>query len=216
MTMATLPPDDLSCRAAVYRLLARLWQRELDSATLDKLQRAPLREAYLAAGGSVPQQIDAALLDELASDYCQLFLGPRGHVPPYQSVWTEGRFHGAAVASLREYFALLTTRQWEDVEMPDHIAIAFEVMAYLLEQLQPSDCTASQQAATLDLTAAFFRDHVAWIEPLCAAAGQRAQTQFYRDMIRVTSRFFVHEAANWLASHDELAACISVGLGHEC
>ena len=117
MTNAPFTDDQLACRAAVYRLLARLWRREIDAATLEQLLAGSVRKAYLAAGGSLPEVADQATCDALAGDYCQLFLGPAGHLPPYQSVWSDGQFHGAAAQSLRGYLSLLRSHDWDRVDI---------------------------------------------------------------------------------------------------
>jgi TorA maturation chaperone TorD len=199
----TIANDELLCRAAVYRLLARLWKHELDAETLDELLHGAMRESYIAAGGSLPQSVDQETLDALALDFCQLFLGPTGHLPPYQSVWDNGQFHGSSTESLRGYLELLSTDEWNREEMPDHFSLELEVMAHLLEQLDQI-CPESPDFDSLtQLVSAFFHDHLAWVEKLCTVAASRAQTDFYRNMIRVTTEFLDQETTTSFAIPQE-------------
>ena len=202
--------NDIRCRAAVYRLLARIWRRELDEQTLAELASGPLRDAFRAAGGSPPETTEAGELDALAIDYCRVFLGPASHLPPYQSVWSEGQFQGAAVASLQRYVELFPAGRWDSVAMLDHLGIELEIMACLLEQLTsvsawPDEPSEEFETAMLEIARSFFRDHLSWPQPLCAAVRQRAQTAFYRTMAEMTDGFLATERQTWRLSPGKVA-----------
>ncbi len=187
--------SELLSRAAVYRLLGRLWRRELDLTMLTELTEGPLRDAFVQAGGILPTSVDAATIDELAFDYCQVFLGPSSHLPPYQSVWTEGQFQGAAIASLTQYVELLPTNLWASESMLDHLGIELEVMAHLLEHTATTIDSPGALSLSREVIATFFRDHLCWTETLCKAAAERAQTEFYRAVMAMTSVFLADEHA---------------------
>jgi len=192
---AALDADDLRCRAAVYRLLGRLWRLEVDEATLAELVGGSMRDAFRDAGGVLPEASEQTAIDELAFDYCQIFLGPSSHLPPYQSVWTEGQFQGAAIASLSQFIDLLATDQWAGEAMLDHLGIELEVMASLLEQVAIAIDLPEALPISEEIAASFFYHHLMWCAPLCDAARDRAQTAFYRSMIDMTAAFFADEQA---------------------
>ncbi len=185
--------SELQSRAAVYRLLSRLWRSEVDETLLLDLTSGDMRDAFVQAGGQLPNDTSAATIDELAFDYCQLFLGPSSHLPPYQSVWTEGQFQGAAIASMTQYIDLLNTDQWADETMLDHLWIELDVMANLLDQRASATDSPEALALSTEITATFFRDHLSWPIQLCTIAAERAQTDFYRSMVEVTSEFLASE-----------------------
>lgn len=189
--------NELLCRAAVYRLLARLWKQEVDAVTLEELQRGAVHESYIAAGGSLPEAVNQATLDALAVDFCQLFLGPTGHLPPYQSVWSDGQFHTSPVVSVRRYLQLLDAKQWDQERMLDHLSVELAVMASLLERLQQVDRKARHFDDLAQVVVAFFREHVAWAKTFCKAAHRRAQTEFYRSLFEVTADFLDSEVDSW-------------------
>jgi len=198
--MATTTNQEASVleRAAVYELLARLWQCELTVDQLTELQQDNLRIAYEAAGGFVPRELTGEQLDQLAMDYCQLFIGPSGHLLPYQSVWSEGRFEGATTASLREYVEILEDAgNWSATSPLDHLAIQLEMMGFILTA-QAHLTDESARNGNVAIAARFFHDHLAWAVPLCKAAQKRSQTEFYRTLTKLTE-VFIEEESNLLS-----------------
>ena len=180
--------------AGTYRLLARLWLREVDTPFLDSLMQAPLSNAFTAAGGSLPEDASASTLEELSVDYCRLFLGPARHFPPFQSVWERGQFQGEAVQSMNQY---LSIANYETELMPDHLGVQLDVMAEILEALTPD---AQNPNAIVDLARCYFGTHLPWTDPLFDSAIEQTTTDFYRSVIEMTRDFLKSEHAVWRAS----------------
>ena len=63
-------------RKHIYRLLARIWMREVDRHLILELSQTPLKESFVAAGVMLPVDAGKATIEQLAIDYWQLFLGP--------------------------------------------------------------------------------------------------------------------------------------------
>jgi len=167
--------------ANLYRLLARVWIQEADETLLDELRAGELNVALTAAGCSIPQ---ASAIEELALDYCQLFIGPKNPLRPVQSVWSEGQLEGAPAASMRDvYLPLLPDFVRPHQLMPDHLGIQLAFMSDLID------------ADVEDLPARFFADHLAWTKPLTDTSSARAQTDFYRTFIQLTADFLTSESA---------------------
>jgi TorA maturation chaperone TorD len=203
---SAIRPEELTARSGVYRLLARLWLREVDEALWSALRQPPLSEFFTQAGGLPPE----AEVDELAIDFCQLFLGPTGHLPPYQSVWERGQFQSPATSSMHAFADLIGYEfgSQPHAAMPDHLGVQLDVMASILEVV--ADAFAAEDATDCDRAAAgnridtatevattFFQRHLAWPEPLFLAAEPRATTGFYRSVIALTREFLHHEQRAW-------------------
>src|SRR5687767_950675 len=76
-------------RQSCYLLLSRLYEREVDHQLWQALLDGELREVGETLGFkllSTAKPVDE-VLEALAVDYCQLFIGPGGHRPAYQSIW---------------------------------------------------------------------------------------------------------------------------------
>lgn len=175
--------DDLQATARVYQLLARCWLREIDMPLLEQLSQAPLADAFRAVGGEPPANHSLETLEGLAFDYCQLFLGPANHLPPYQSVWTRGQFQAAPTESMARFVDLAgcSPSRWD--AMLDHLGVQLDLMQMILT------ASAATEPPSPEIATSFFTAHLRWPEPLLAAAEQRAHTSFYRSLVVVTRDF---------------------------
>lgn len=186
MTVTGDPASAMTELGQVYRLLARIWLRELDAPTLTALSSPPLRAAYEAAGGIAPPASDPTTQDELAAEYCRLFVGPKQHLPPHQSVWQSGQFEGEATVSMRRWCEILgyggAVEEGGGL-MPDHLGVQLDVLGYLLQQsaARPGDA-----AELKELMGAFRTAHLRWPKPLFAAVESRQPHPFYRGLVAVT------------------------------
>lgn len=187
--------DELASLASTYRLLARLWIRELDEQFLAFLLVPPLCDVFTAAGGTLPADFAPATLEELAVDYCQLFLGPANHLPPFQSVWQHGQFQGESAESMQHYVSV--SGCGTSGLMVDHLGVQLDVMGRLLdfgsESVQHFD-------DVFDLATTYFAEHLTWAAPLLELAINRAATDFYRSTIRMTRDFLNSEETFWAAA----------------
>ncbi|MCH2211440.1 MAG: molecular chaperone TorD family protein [Fuerstiella sp.] len=184
--------NELASLAGTYRLLARLWIREVDGQLLKSLQEPPLCQVFTQAGGRLPDSAASSTLEELAVDYCQLFLGPANHLPPFQSVWQRGQFQSDSAESMRSYVSLLGCETGD--QMDDHFGIQLEVMGHLLDF---SLSTVQHSDGVPDLPGTYFAEHLTWVFPLFEAAVIRAKTEFYRSTICMTREFLSSEKAIW-------------------
>ncbi len=157
--------------------------RDLEAETDSRISSDPLREPVTMPGlEEVP-----ALLDE----YERLFVGP-GQVPcpPYESFWREDvpvdirrTLMGPCTADLkRMYLDLGLQVSSRSGELPDHIAIELEAMAYALS-FDETEPVARQ----------IFEEHlVQWLPRLCRAVAHEAEQSFYRNLAVLT--------LDWLAA----------------
>lgn len=185
--------SDSVARAGLFGLLGRLWLAELDVETIAALRSDEVRNA-LPDWFAIPE-VDQ--LEDVQADFTQLFIGPKDQLPPYQSVWQFGQFEAAPTSAMRTYFDVLGYEPGDlqsSGGMPDHIAIQFDVMSYLLQQVDDSK---PAQPELSDMAASFFDDGLSWCMPLLTAVSGRAKTKFYASVARLTGEFLADEATRF-------------------
>ncbi|MDG2208024.1 MAG: molecular chaperone TorD family protein [Pirellulales bacterium] len=187
--------DQRTATVGMYRLLAALWCSEVSGALLVELRSGACGVTFAEHQFFAPSEaIDAS---SLAADYCQLFVGPRDHLPPYQSVWEEGQLAGRAAASMRRYGELLERPLLQREVEVDHLGHQLAMMGKIIAAIATVHSEGESYAAYDGLGRDFFAAHLRWPAPLLARAEQQAQTQFYRALSRCTAGFLETEAAFW-------------------
>jgi putative dimethyl sulfoxide reductase chaperone len=193
-------------RANLYGLLAEIWRGPLSLVTLRALREpdflSSLHNAGADPGDAFRQQPEDELLEALAVDYTQLFDGPRGHMPPYESVQRArdgGELNGEAAAHIRGFLADRGFRLTEQRDnLPDHIAVELEIMAALL-QLEADAWRAGDREAVQqcrDDQRAFFVAHPGgWGPEFGRRIEARAETTFYQAVGRLLTGFLEVEAS---------------------
>lgn len=191
MPMASEDTLELASAGGMYRLLARLWLFEADRALLETLRLPPYQEHF---GPAVAE----ATVEDLAVDYCQLFLGPQGHLPPMQSVWQEDRFQGALTSSLQGFVEIVGFQASElrSGTMLDHLGVELSMMGQIVTAAA-EEMDATRRGEIESLGAAFFARHLTWPQPLLDAAARQAQTAFYRTVVSLTDTFLAAERQIW-------------------
>lgn len=177
--------------ASAARLLASWWSRPTaeertrwasdwvgagDVADLLELPRSSLDELQEAAA--------EAGQDALLEEYERLLIGPgRAPCPPYESLWRtdaprreQGRLMAACAADVMRIYEELGLRvRPESHELPDHLVVEWEALAYAFEQ---EDAGAS---------AALGCEHLAfWLPAFCAAAAAGTEQPYYAALARLT------------------------------
>ena len=167
-------------------LLSRLWIQEVDQATLALLREPASREAYLRLGGHVPEDTSVETLESLAIEYCACFLGPRGHLPPHQSVVAQSRFQGSVIDSLNQFVDLMGSPEGLVAEQrqPDHAGVILALWQGIL--LARAQADEADERSLAELQDAFARLHLAWLIDYCQAALRREPGYFYGGLFTVT------------------------------
>ena len=198
MTSSDQPPsaDDIAATANVYRLLARLWMREVDLPLLQALTTTTLRDTFVGAGGALPDAINQATVDELAIDYCRLLIGPTGHLPPYQSVWQSGQLQSQTVTSMQTFIEITGYQPTTEssLTLPDHLALQLDLASHIAEQFQHADRNTPDFATLDDLRRTYFATHLQWPSEFLQAVASRSGTAFYRSLASLTASFLQQEA----------------------
>lgn len=120
---------------SVAKLLGELWLREV---TLQRLQQLhadrSIGDSLKSLGMELPSvNADAvdAKIEELAIDYCQLLIGPKGHLSPVQSVWVAEQFQSSCVDAMKSFFELLPGYQ-PPGSFHDHIGVQLDFAGSVL------------------------------------------------------------------------------------
>ena len=123
--------------------------------------------------------------DELLAEYERLLNGPgRAPCPPYESLWREdgpkreqGRLMGPAAGGIARLYGEIGLRVRADAhELPDHLAIEWEALAFALEH------DAAEVAASL------VDEHlVLWMPLFCAAVEAETVHPFYAALASLTA-----------------------------
>ncbi len=179
---------DGTTAVVALELLAHWWSRPVADevatwsgaapAETEVRRRMPAGSAAMLNSG---RGDGAGLLDE----YERLFVGP-GPVPcpPYESFWREDvpidirrSLMGPCTAELRQlYGALGLELAPASGEMPDHIAVELEALAY-----------AASSPATYGPARTLFSEHLRrWLPRLCRAVAHETESTFYRDLAETT------------------------------
>lgn len=192
---AAQPPEangDLDARAGVYELLSRLWLYEVDTDLLAELTDGSLADGWKELDGPA---IEASQLDDLATEYCRLFVGPRDHVAPFQSVWQTGQHGSEAVASMNEYLEMLSEPVEKLREIPDHLGVQLLMMGVFLRCVAKAPTSQDLR----DLTTTFFAEHLSWPDAMLTAAVEKSELPFYRFLIEATADFLRGESLDFAA-----------------
>ncbi len=171
--------DKARALGATCRLLARVWLREVDQAFAEELEREPVKESFESVGGVIPDFNSPETLTDLAVDYCRLFIGPKGHIPPFQSAWEGDQLQGEAAESMANYIDIIGYARTclPGGLMLDHFAVQLDVLGYVVESNAQATIESHE---TTELIEAYIATHVRWTEELLGAATRRATSDFYR------------------------------------
>ena len=184
-------PTTLQSKANVYGFLARLWISELDADVIKQIQTGELHESWKELGGAIPdfESTDKAV-EELAIEFCACFLGPKGHLPPHQSVVNHSRFQGDCLGSLNQFVEIIgqpSGELFQQQKMLDHAGVQLALMQRICAY--GSQCEAENVQAVADLRSQFFESHLQWIGDYCEVAARNSKSVFYTSLFKVTADF---------------------------
>lgn len=209
-------------RAALYRTLAHLYFTEVSEAQVEHMAN----QDFAGMSGGDPliaegfedirrylRKRDTGTRQELAVDYAHTFLAAGNYesfaATPYESVFTSetGLLMQDARDEVYKMYCAEHVQPSESLHTPeDHVTFEFEFVATLLERTNDALRAGNIEGALrYALTAREFNEkhQLNWIDDLCDAVMDCAQTRFYRGLSKVT-RGWVHLEAAVMA--DEVAA----------
>ncbi|MDG1875650.1 MAG: molecular chaperone TorD family protein [Mariniblastus sp.] len=163
--------------AGICKLLGRLWLHELDVETMTAMRADSFRLPYEDLGGSVPNVVSDSVVESLAVEYCELLIGPKGHLSPIQSVWVESQLQSEMSSSMHRFFELLPDFEFGG-DFPDHLGVQLEFAGALLSQTDP---------AVSEILVLFVPKHLNWASRMLDGVAGRAGSGFYQGLAVVTA-----------------------------
>lgn len=207
-------------RAAYYRMLAELFFRELTQQQVDHLagmdfagmagDNALIAEGYEDMHRYL-RHANSGTRQALACDYAHTFLAAGNYetfaATPFESVFTSelGLMMQEARDGVYKMYCEQHIQPQADLHVPeDHVSFEFEFLATVIERtntaLLASDFDRARDLA--QTVSDFHAQHqLNWVDDLCDAVLDVAETRFYRGVSKVT-RGFVHMETDVIA--DEL------------
>jgi TorA maturation chaperone TorD len=206
-TTRSASPDDLARtaleRSELYGFLATIFREEMSAENLRRIRSAEfmlaLGDAGITLDGDIAQQPEAELLEEMAVEYTALFLGPGGHISPYESVHAEsgGALWGRSTGEVKRYIESAGfAYDPEDRRMPDHISVELEFMAALAGQEARAyrDEDYAEASRRIGLQKKFLANHLGkWAPAFCRQVAERSELPFYRGIARLAAAFLEAE-----------------------
>ena len=183
-----LETQNVESLATVYSLLARLWFQEVDAPLLKGMAEEPLVSALSKLNLSPPGES----LEQLDTEYCALFIGPKNALLPMQSVWQKTQLDGQSASSVAK-FAELTGYVMPAPALWDHLGIKLDLMSHLVLVSGSQEGREEEGDVAWEVANAFFERHLNWPSPLLLGTSQRARLPLYRSLADITQQFLEME-----------------------
>lgn len=186
----------------LYRLLRRLFDREIDADFLAQADNGDLKDALALCNLKLPHPGSECQpwLDQMATEFAYLFIGPGAHLSPHESVQAVagGLLNGPQTVAVRR-FILLSGFDFktDNRRYPDHLCSELEFMECLLAHELNALLKGNQEEAAKSqmLQQEFFRLHLStWLKKFCDKVYARANLDFYKQLALTTAEFTAIES----------------------
>ena len=199
-----------SGRASFYRMLAYCYFKELTQEQIEHLAGLDFKgmdgdDPLIAEGFEdmckYLRKMNTGTRQELAVDYAHTFLAAGNYTSfaatPFESVFTSetGLLMQEARDEVYKMYCEAQIQPDESLHTPeDHVTFEFEFLAELLDRINAAlkEKRWQDALALAQTVQKFHTEHqLNWIDDLCDAIADTANTRFYRGLAKVT-RGFVH------------------------
>jgi putative dimethyl sulfoxide reductase chaperone len=203
----TQEANELSQRAALYRLMAQLYRSEVTQELSQKLADTGTLGLLERAGYDLePQALaDSEELTAIRREFSRVFVGPGRHVSPYGSVhhpddkksgslWgeTTSRLHRFA----KDHGLEFAGKGYDGI--PDHVGHELEIYAKLLEghaqALEDGDDEGAERILNSERYL-YRQDLSRWVPHFCRKVRRAAKRPFYAELARLTEELLEEEGA---------------------
>ncbi|WP_314921171.1 molecular chaperone TorD family protein [Slackia exigua] len=209
-------------RATFYRTLAYYYLHELTEEQIESIASQDL-EIFEDASSLISEgyadmkaylrRVDTGTRQQLAVDYAHTFLAAGNYetfaATPYESVFTseEGLMMQDARDEVYKMYCVEQMQPNEELRIPeDHVSFEFEFMALLIDRLNDGLAAGDFERALryAERCRAFNADHqLNWIDDLCDAIVDVAETVFYVGVSKIT-RGFIHDETDVASDMEEV------------
>ncbi|VAV99877.1 hypothetical protein MNBD_ALPHA02-2052 [hydrothermal vent metagenome] len=191
----------LESRKGLYRLFNRFFLKEIDQSFLQGLQNSQLMT--LLEQLNLPELnivcTEAGIIDQLATEFTRLFIGPGRHLSPHESIQrkTGGLLNDDDTVKVRRFieasgFSYISHMQ----HFPDHICAEFEFMEALIQkQIEALSGGDFEEAETSEmLQQEFLQRHILqWVPQFCKKIENEAELPIYPAVAQAVSAFIQSE-----------------------
>ncbi len=194
---------DAAARRDLYALGARIFAVEVDGELLRRLASSGLAGAGHPDGLGLLDDDIASLdehdaIEELAAEYCRLFIGPHPTCPPYASTQRGeallGGRAGARVLGFLERHGLeLTGCAALHIASPDHVAVPLAVLATLYAEAAAAPDETSAAAAWSAAQELLVQSVLPWMPGYLATVASSARREPYRSVPRLLAALLEEE-----------------------
>jgi len=199
--------ETATARGNIYGLLTAAFRAEPSSSFLTRLKDPEILGVFEGLGISLGDDFrdspNEQLREDLAVEFTRLFLGPRGHISPHESLHTDRASDGNAdlwgaetveVKRFMEAAGLAVDDSFTG--MPDHISAELEFMQQLTTKEAEAWTEADEEFATniLKIEKRFYDEHLSqWVARFCDKVIETSEHPFYRGIGDVTKGFLEYE-----------------------
>lgn len=195
MSISSSKSAEILAASNVYALLGRLWVAEVDRVILRELKEPRFASDFTL----VDNENEDAVVETLAAEYCALFIGPKNHFPPMQSVWQEGQLDSEITNSVKEFADAINykpAKSYPGTQM-DHLGIEMELMGRIVECIGRQKEDESHCQDTHEFAGEFFRRHLTWTGRLFSTAIAHSDSVFYKSLLQTTRDFLQTQSEMW-------------------
>ncbi len=206
--------ETATARAKVYGLLASVFRAEPNKALLKQLMDPGLAELFAGLGVSFggdfldtpDDQLDR-LEEDLAMEFCALFIGPGDFFSPHESVHvvdlrgeSKAVMWGEETVQVKKFIETAGL-EYEDAFTgnPDHISAELEFMERLARREAEVWKEEERELALdcLNIQKKFFEEHLdKWVPRLCGQIAEKTEHPFFKGMAELTITFLDYESEN--------------------
>lgn len=199
-------------RALIYGILATVYAGPADEKFLGMLRvlkithdaSLPVPNEQLSGGLSQLNRWlennsaspDRDLSSQLSPEFTMLFRGlsrRRSPLPPYESVYLEGRLFGDATGKITELFGRYSL-QPQSNEPPDHISLELDFMRLLCQSEAEAGNGGSGMLDALHEEEKFLEEHLLrWVPALCEQIRKFDTKGFYKGLADITEGWIVYD-----------------------
>jgi TorA maturation chaperone TorD len=186
---------DAAGKRDLYALAARIFAAEVDELLLQRLESSGLAGAGHPAGLVLLEDEIRALdvpsaIEELAAEYCRLFVGPMPVCSPYASTQRgEALLGGRAGARLLEFLERhgleLTGCAEMHIASPDHVAVMLAVLAALYAESAAAPDEATAAVASSAARELLEQSVLPWVPSYLAGVATNARREPYASVSRL-------------------------------
>jgi TorA maturation chaperone TorD len=206
--------ETAAARSSVYGLLATVFRAEPNKAFIKQLKDPGLADLFAGLGVSFggdfldtpDDQLDR-LEEDLAVEFCTLFIGPGDFFSPHESVHVvdlrgepKASMWGEETVQVKKFIETAGL-EYEDLfpGNPDHISAELEFMERLTRR-EAEVWTDGERELALDclkIQKKFFVEHLdTWVPALCEKIAVKTEHPFFKGMAQVTKGFLEFEREN--------------------